>query len=221
MPALSPQLLPMVQLSDEELVRRVLSGDTFVFELLMRRHNQRLYRLARSVVTTEHEAEDVVQEAYLRAYTNLPRFEFRATFSTWISRITFHEALRFHRKQRLVFVCDPHSDTMAANTAPSPRSEDPIDHRSTKRAVASAIDSLPTHMRSIVMLRLVDGLDTKQTAMNLRLTETNVKVSLHRARKLLARHLGSSDPELFRSVHEFDGAQCDRIVAAVLRKIVA
>jgi len=100
MSVLSPQLEQMAPLSDEALINRILAGDAAVFELLMRRHNQRLFRVARAIVRNNAEAEDVVQETYLRAYAHLDRFEGRASVATWLSRIAFHEALRCRRRQR-------------------------------------------------------------------------------------------------------------------------
>ncbi len=211
---MSPTLELLAPLSDEDVVARVLGGDTPVFELLMRRHNQRLFRLARAVVRDSHEAEDIVQEAYVRAYAHLGRFEGRSSVATWLSRITLHEALRRRRRRGLARVArgvDPES-----LHAPVTPSEAPAELGA---ALAGAIDALPVGLRAVVMLRLVEGLDTRETAACLRLTEANVKVRLHRARRLLHGTVrGWSIPEARREF-AFDGERCDRIVAAVFRRL--
>src|SRR5215831_17124483 len=96
-------------LSDEDVVSRVLDGETPLFEVLMRRHNERVYRAARAIIRDDHEAEDVMQEAYVNAYTHLAQFDGRAKFSTWLTKIAVHEALALARKQGLYEPLDDHS----------------------------------------------------------------------------------------------------------------
>ncbi|MFM9995763.1 MAG: sigma-70 family RNA polymerase sigma factor [Phycisphaerales bacterium] len=211
---MSPTLQLLAPLPDEEVVARVLCGDTAVFELLMRRHNQRLFRLARAVVRDGHEAEDIVQEAYVRAYAGLRRFEGRSSVATWLSRITLHEALRRRRRRgraRVADGIDPGSLTGPA--APGAADGELGD------VLTGAIDALPMVLRAVVMLRLVEGLGTRETAACLRLTETNVKVSLHRARQMLQGLVGDWSEADARGRFAFDGERCDRIVAEVFRRL--
>jgi len=209
----------MAPLTDEELVRRILDGDAAVFELLMRRHNQRLYRLARAVVRNDDEAEEVVQETYLRAFANLARFEGRSSVATWLSRIAFHEALRRKRLRRrspTVSGLDLDGLQMSDSTPADP---DPIVRAELRGSLAAALDALPTAMRAIVMLRLVEGLSTRETAASLRLSESAVKVGLHRARRMLCETIQrQAIPEL-REMFAFKEERCDRIVAGVFERL--
>ena len=218
---LSPQLQLMAPLTDEELVERILDGDSAVFELLMRRHNQRLYRIARSVVRNSDEAEDIVQETYLRAYANLARFERRSSVVTWLSRIAFHEALR-RRRQRQRFRAAQGLDLdelqMRDTTCDGAT---PLIHDELRASLTAAIDSLPTAMRAIVTLRLVEGLSTRQTAESMRLSEANVKVGLHRARRLLCDAIQQQAIPKLRDEFTFGEERCDRVVAAVFQRLNA
>jgi RNA polymerase sigma-70 factor (ECF subfamily) len=217
---MSAELQQMAPLSDEALVERIVGGgDAAVFELLMRRHNQRLFRIARAVVRDDDEAEDVVQETYVRAYTHLDRFEGRSSVATWLSRIAFHEALRRRRRQRrsrALGELDPQSP-QATDAAHSP--DDSMARAETRATLTAALDALPTGLRAIVMLRLVEGLSTRETSQCLRLSESNVKVSLHRARQLLINAMERDALAEFRTQFAFDGERCDRIVAGVFERL--
>jgi RNA polymerase sigma-70 factor (ECF subfamily) len=205
---LPASLAPMVMLTDEQVVQRVLGGDTAVFELLMRRHNRRLFRIVVSVVRNRDEAEDVVQEAYVRAYQHLARFEGRASVATWLSRIAFHEALKRRRHR-----------TRAIGGGEVAPADSPTASPEARSMLTAAMDQLSDALRSVVMLRLVEGLDTRETAQSLRMSESNVKVSLHRARKLLLEHIEEQAIPELRDEFAFDGERCDRVVDAVFRRI--
>jgi len=208
-------------LTDEELVERIVAGDTPVFELLMRRHNQRLFRLARSVVRDNDEAEDIVQETYLRAFINFNRFEGRSSLITWLSRIAFHEALRRkRRKQRANITQGLNLDSISMSDSNSDGSG-PLPQADLRAALAKALDSLPDGMRSIVMLRLVEGLSTKETARSLRLSESYVKVGLHRARHLLQGALERESISQLREAFAFGEQRCDRVVKNVFQRLQA
>lgn len=201
--------------TDEEVVARVLAGDRMLFELLMRRHNQRLFRIARAIVRDDAEAEDIVQEAYVRAYAALAKFEGRASVATWLSRIALHEALRRRRRLRRQVTAGP------MNEAPDPVEEPSAGSaRAEARALlGEAIDALPARLRAVVMLRLVEGLAVRETAECLHMSEANVKVSLHRARRMLAETIERRVAPEWRRQFSFDGARCDRIVANVLARL--
>jgi RNA polymerase sigma-70 factor (ECF subfamily) len=210
--------------SDAEIVDRVRKGDTALFEILMRRHNQRVYRVARAVVRDEAEAEDVMQQAYISAFTHLQQFEDRARFSTWLTRITVHEALSRRRKQRPeepLPETDRDSggrplDTFAA-TAPDPERQAYASEL--RRVLETAVDSLPEAYRTVFMLRDIEGLSTSETAEGLELGDEAVKTRLHRARAMVRRAvaalIGGAAPGAF----EFHAVRCDRVVAAVLARI--
>ncbi len=208
---------------DEEVVRRVLDGETALFELIMRRYNQRLYRVARAILRDDAEAEDVMQDAYVRAYGHLSQFAGRSQFATWLTRIAIHEALaRVQRRKK--------TDQLGANewndgegemnipaTALNP--EEQLSASELGRALESAILSIPEQYRLVLMMRDVEQLSTTETASALDLSEENVKVRLHRARAMVRKNLfaqaGSEAPRAFG----FMGERCDRVVARVMARI--
>jgi len=155
-------------LTDAEVVARVLGGELQIFEVLMRRYNQRLFRAARSILKTDAEAEDVVQDAYVRAYQHLNQFEGRASFATWLTRIAVTEALARKRKaQHLVQVesMDTAGDAaMNAFTSTAPNPEEEAMARSVTALLETAVDSLPEAYRSVFMLREIEGLNTNEAA---------------------------------------------------------
>jgi RNA polymerase sigma-70 factor (ECF subfamily) len=216
-------------LADEEVVSRVLAGDAALFEVLMRRYNQRLYRTARAIVRDDAEAEDVMQETYTRAFAALAQFEGRAQWSTWLTRIAVNESLaRVRRRGR--FVSREAVDD-GAETEQSPMNDErqASERRTGPEAMASArelggfleraIDELPDSYRTVFVLREVEELSTAETAACLEITEELVKVRLHRARnelrRLLDAHLGAATREVF----DFHASRCDRIVAAVFERL--
>jgi RNA polymerase sigma-70 factor, ECF subfamily len=211
----SASLQSLTPLTDEEVVQRIRDGDSAVFELLMRRHNQRLFRLARSIIRDDTEAEDIVQETYLRAYTNLHRFEGRSSVATWLSRIAFHESLsRLRRRRQAKVATSARIDAMQASQG-GEASIDSIAQTELRMSLAAALDSLPASFRAIVMLRLVEGLSTQETADSLRLTPTNVRVGLFRARRQLQETIQKQALPRFREAFVFGEQRCDRVVSRV------
>lgn len=208
-------------LTDEQVVQRVLGGDTASFEILMRRYNQRLYRAARSILHNEHEAEDVMQETYVRAYQHLRQFEGRAKFSTWLTRIAVHEALaRTRRRNRFVEPSpDASEDPMNRVPTSAPNPEQAASAGELSHLLEQAIDALPDAYRSVFILRDVEEMSTEETAGCLEITEENVKTRLHRARAMLRRELyaraGAGSPAAF----QFMATRCDRVVERVFERI--
>ncbi len=218
---LAPNLELMMPLSDDELIERIVGGDTPVFELLMRRHNQRLYRLARSVVRSDDQAEEVLQETYLRAYANLAQFEGRSSVATWLSRIAFHEALRHKRRARRARTAEGFDlDSLQMNDTSS-EGVNPLVREELRASLKNALDALPTSMRAIVTLRLVEGLSTRETAESLRLTQASVKVGLHRARRLLSDLIEEQAIPQLREELTFGNERCDRMVRKVFARLTA
>jgi RNA polymerase sigma-70 factor, ECF subfamily len=205
--------------SDEEVVRRVLDGETALYELLMRRHNQRLYRIARAILRDDAEAEDVMQDAYVRAYQNLASFQGRAKFVTWLTRIAVHEALTRSRRRLRFQALDPADESngeIMQSPASSGRSpEEQAYDRELAAVLEKAVSSLSEDHRLVFMLRDVEGMTTEETAHCLNLTEENVKVRLHRARaglrKRLYRVVGATASRCF----QFHAVRCDRVVKSV------
>jgi RNA polymerase sigma-70 factor (ECF subfamily) len=215
------ELAGVTVLTDEQVVERVLHGETALFEILMRRHNQRLYRAARAIVRDDGEAEDVIQEAYVRAFAHLDQFAGRAAFSTWLTRIAVHEALaRVRRRGRFVALEDEETDGSEMTTFRS--SADVEQHAATHelgRVVEAAIDTLPDAFRAVFILRQVEEMSTAEAAAVLDIPEETVKTRLHRARGLLRKSLEQWTGEAARSAFAFGSARCDRVVAAVLARI--
>ena len=209
-------------LSDEEVVARVVSGEVALFEMLMRRYNQRLFRTLRAMVPNDSEAEDVLQEAYVQAFHHLAQFEGRAKFSTWLTRIAIHEALaRQKRRRRFTSLDDLEQQPAMADQlqAHEPTPEERATSAELRGVLLRAIDRMPESLRVVFMMREVEGLDTEETAECLGLTTANVKVRLHRARALLRSGLDQELGTEVRRLHAFDGARCDAIVASVWRRI--
>jgi RNA polymerase sigma-70 factor (ECF subfamily) len=205
--------------SDEEVVKRVLDGETALYELLMRRHNQRLYRVARAILRDDAEAEDVMQDAYVRAYQNLASFEGRAKFVTWLTRIAVHEALTRSRRRLRFQAFDPADESNGEIMQSPPSSTRSPEQQAYDRELAAVLEkavlSLSEDHRLVFVLRDVEGMTTEETAHCLNLTEENVKVRLHRARaglrKRLYRVAGATASRCF----QFHAVRCDRVVKNV------
>jgi len=209
--------------SDEQVVSRVLAGETALYELIMRRHNQRLYRVARAILRDDAEAEDVTQDAYVRAYQHLGGFARRAKFSTWLTRIAVHEALaRLRRRSRFQLTDsseESKKDIMGSIVSDERDPEEAAYDRELGDVLEKAILRLPEDHRLVFMLRDVEGMSTDETAESLDLTPENVKVRLHRARAGLRKELyaraGATTAESF----QFHATRCDRVVMQVFRAL--
>ena len=204
-------------MTDAEIVERVRAGETALFEILMRRHNQRIYRVARAVIKDEADTEDVMQQAYINAFTHLSQFQDRSQFSTWLTRITVHEALARRRKRKPE---ETPEDVMETLTSPQPDPERQAYAAELRRVLEAAVDSLPETYRLVFMLRDIEGLSTSETAAGLGLGDEAVKTRLHRARAMvrsaITERIGASTAEAFA----FQAPRCDRVVAAVMAEIV-
>lgn len=214
--------------SDPALIARVRAGEGAAFELIMRRYNQRLYRVARAILRDPAEAEDVVQEAYVRAYARLSDFVGPEGFGAWLSRIASNEALgRIRKRGRVVAIDDwrgrdgGDTEERGIDTMPSP-------HPGPERLAAStelrglledAIDALPEDFRAVFVLRAVEGLSVAETAASLGIVEATVKTRLHRARRLLRERIAARVDATAPDAFAFAGARCDRIVAHVTARL--
>jgi RNA polymerase sigma-70 factor (ECF subfamily) len=206
-------------LTDEEIVARVRAGEVGLFEVLMRRHNQRLYRTARAITHDDSEAEDVMQETYVRAFAALGQFEGRAQWSTWVTRIAVNEALaRIRQRGRFVSIEDGEPERPSTSGRP-PGPEGSAAARELEGFVERAVDQLPDIYRAVFVLREVQELSTAETAVCLDISEEAVKVRLHRARLDLRRRLDASIGAATRELFGFHATRCDRVVAAVLARI--
>lgn len=201
-------------LGDEEVIARARAGEVDLFEVIMRRYNQRLFRAARAIVRNDEEAEDVLQEAYLQAFSHLGSFEGRSSFSTWMTRIVIHEAYRCLRRRRPTRAMDETVEGVANGTP-----ESTLVGRELVGVLAGAIDRLPEGYRLVFMLRVVQRMSVAETAACLDLAENTVKTRLHRARLLLRGDLEQAMELGLAEVHEFLGERCDRVVSRVLERL--
>ena len=209
-------------LSDEEVIRRVRGGEPELFEILMRRYNQRLYRVARSIVKDEAEAEDVVQQAYVNAYMHLDQLADRARFSTWLTRVAMYEALRRLRRRRRVREVDVSSETGetgATLTSGEPSPEQRALTGELRRLLEGAVDALTRTSRAAFVLREVEGLSSAEAAECLGVSEDVVKTRLHRARLRLRKELFDRAGLVRRDAFAFHASRCDRVVAAVFARL--
>lgn len=209
--------------SDAEIIQQILEGNSAMFELLIRRYNQRVYRAARSIVRDEQEAEDIMQQAYLNAFTHLRQFNGSAQFSTWLTKIAINESLAHVRRRGRSEAFDdnlsPVEPFMSSTPVQSPERQA---FTGELRALLEwAIDTLPSGMREVFVLREVEGLSTSEVAESLDVSDDVVKTRLSRSRaalrRLLLERTGASAPEAFR----FYRPRCDRVVQQVLARIAA
>jgi RNA polymerase sigma-70 factor (ECF subfamily) len=209
--------------TDDEIVRRVRDGDLALFELLMRRHNQRVYRAIRSILRDDGESEDVMQEAYVRAYEHLRQFEGRAQFSTWLTRIAVNEALRRlaarGRMDPLDMPYDGENDAIPVPVSHAFTPEMNASRTETASLLEQAILSLPQTYRTVIVLRDVEEMSTAETAEALSITETNVKVRLHRAHELLREELYARAGASAAQAFGFHAVRCDRVVRSVIARL--
>jgi RNA polymerase sigma-70 factor, ECF subfamily len=197
--------------ADETIVQRVLAGERELYEVLVRRHNTRLYRAARAILRSESEVEDVMQEAYVQAFAHLSQFRAEARFSTWLTRIAVHEAFARRRRAQRQF-----------------ESEEPVvlitpEHQAGSREVAKllerAIDALPDNFREVLVLRTLEDMSVADTAAALDIPEDTVKTRLFRARNLLREAIADTAMGAAAEAFEFQAPRCNRIAAAVMDRI--
>jgi RNA polymerase sigma-70 factor (ECF subfamily) len=207
---------------DHELIALVRAGDAAAFEKIMRRYNQRVFRAARSVLRNDSEAEDVVQETFVRAFRHLGDFEERSSLATWLTRIAVNEALARVRRSRLFAMTGNERDqnekeSRVESTQPGP--EEQASSRELRLVLTAAIDSLPEDFRTVFVLREVEGLSTLETSEALQLSSEAVRVRLHRARQALRRSVEKKLGEEVQGLFEFAGTRCDRTVSQVFQKL--
>ena len=207
--------------TDESLVTRARAGDSAAFELLMRRHNQRVFRVVRSVLRDTDDIEDVIQQAYLQAFLHLDQFGGNARWSTWLCRIAINEALaRLRQRGRFVSIEAVSEEAMANLSKGSGGDpERTASGREFSKMVEQAIDELPDIYRSVLILREVEGMTTEETASVLDVQTDVIKTRLHRARASLREAIEDRIGEQMQNSYTFGNERCDRVVAAVLARL--
>ncbi len=215
-------------LGDDALVALARAGDPAAFREIMRRHNRRLFRAARSVLRDDAEAEDAVQEAYLRAFRGLDGFRGEAGLSTWLTRIALNEALGRLRRRRATLgleAVEAAQEGGGANVVMFPTAqtggepEGAAARGEVRRLLEEAIDGLPEAFRVVLVARDVDGTSVEETAQVLGLRPETVRTRLHRARRLLRAALDARLGDALRDTFPFDGARCARLADRVLERL--
>lgn len=209
---------------DISLARRIAGGDRLAFEMLMRRYNRRLYRLARATLHDQAEAQDALQEAYLRAYRSIGQFRGEAALATWLTRLVLNECLgrlrRDARRQNVVPIVRSNTDTAMMEATAAPDSEQPeqtLGRTQMRALLERKLDELPEHFRVVFVLRSVEELSVEETAQCLDIPQETVRSRHFRAKSLLREALAQEIDLAERDVFEFGGEQCDRTVARVLQ----
>lgn len=221
MKAVQVDRFSLTKLSDSQVIIRVLDGEKELFEILLRRYNQRLFRVVRSYVASEDDVGDIMQEAYVKSYLKLGQFNFEASFSTWLIRIGINEALQFIRKRKRQ--SENYGKTQSLENVfnlPDTNQMNPEKQAiksETRVLVERAVDLLPEKYRIIFVLHQIEGLSNPEIAETLKLTASNVKVRLHRAKKLLKEELFKTTQDA--SIFEFGNHKCDSMVEVVMQRI--
>jgi len=213
--------------TEADLVAAVLDGDEVSIRVLIQKYNRRLYRIARSIVGDDVEAEDVLQEGYLRAFSALGGYRGESSLATWLTRIVVNEALQRlrHRKSHALETAASRAVLKMADIIPFPTNASLLDPEKTMAQheicalVERAIDGLPQEFRSVLVARTIEGMSVEETANALGLKAETVKTRLHRARSMLRTALDEHLEAQFANVFPFDGVRCNRIADAVLTRL--
>jgi RNA polymerase sigma-70 factor (ECF subfamily) len=226
MSVLSPATLSVS--SDAELANRICRGDQAAFEILMRQYNQRLFRVVRGILKNDADAEEALQDAYLSAYRAFAKFRGDSMLSTWLTRIVINEALGRLRKQRreqvvIAFRPDNHAkrrfEDAAETDAPSGSPEEAMVRAELRALIEKKIDELPIGFRTVFMMREVEEMTVEETSQCLGIPEATVGTRLFRAKGLLRAALEQEIGVAIQDAFSFAGGRCDRIVAAVMKRI--
>jgi RNA polymerase sigma-70 factor (ECF subfamily) len=212
----------MAEVDDTELLRLAREGDATAFEALIRRHDRFLYRVARSILLDDYEAEDVVQETFIKAFRRLVDFRGEASLSTWLTRIALNEALAKKRRQRTTVELEAlqqPANVESLMIAPEQDPEVTAAQHQIRKLLERAIDGLPDSLRTVFVMRDVQELSTAESARLLGLGEPTVKTRLHRARRMLRESLGDQVAASLSDVFPFERQRCDLLVERVLREV--
>jgi RNA polymerase sigma-70 factor (ECF subfamily) len=217
---------PAAEQSEEgQLVARAAARDEAAIRAIMQRYNRRLYRLARAVLRDDAEAEDAVQQAYVKAFSGIAGFRGEAGLSTWLSRIVINVALDGARQRRrasqLAIAAQQESSQTHAphHGAPPLDPERSLAQREIRTLLERAIDALPDAFRTVLMARVVEGLSVEETSELLGLRPETVKTRLHRARRLVREALEAELGPMVTAVFPFAGKRCEQLADAVIAKL--
>ena len=216
------------KMDDNGLVELARSGDAAVFRTIMQRHNRRLYRVARGILGDDADAEDVVQEAYVKAFENLARFRGDSSLATWLTRIAINEALGRKRKRRPIMdlskldMLDEQGEVRVLifpGVRVDSNPEADANRAEIRRLLECAVDGLPEAFRIVFVMREIEQMNVEETASQLEIPPETVKTRLHRARRLLREALQGKLGLALQDTYAFDGERCERMTQTVLRRM--
>jgi len=225
MPEQPASEMALSRLVDAELVRHACEGSASALRLIVRRHNQRLYRVARAIVRDDTEAEDVLQEAYLSAFSHLAQFRADASLATWLTRIVVNKAADRRQRADILLPLDVLDTVKRLETAVMPHLASEIDPEMTaarsqiRHLLERAIDNLPEPFRVVFVMRMVEQLDTRETACALGLREETVKTRLHRAKALMRKQLQPMLATALTDTFPFQDPRCAAFTEALLARL--
>jgi RNA polymerase sigma factor (sigma-70 family) len=218
-PTGSTEPVRIEDLDEAGLIEHARQGDPAAFLLIIKRHNQRLHRIARAVLNDDVEAEDVLQETYLRAFTHLAEFHAEARLSTWLTRIALNEALGRRRKRRPTVDVKAIQGMAAPFSAHNPDPEEAAALAEIRSFLERAVSGLPDPFRIVFVMRDIEEMSIEETAFLLALRPQTVSTRLHRARRLLREALRDKFATVFTDTFLFAGARCDRLTQTVLDRL--
>jgi len=207
----------MVELTDSQIIEQVQKGDKQKYALLMRKYNQRLYRICKGYLKNEAEIEDVMQDAYVKAYQNLGKFENRSQFSTWLSRIVINECLQRLKKLNRTRNIEDSENQETMNLTDNRNPETNSLNKELKLLLEANIEQLPEKYKVVFIMREVEKINVEETSEALSISQSNVKVRLNRAKEMLRASLMKDYP--LGEIFDFNLVRCDRIAVNVLSRI--
>lgn len=211
------QVLDMAIYPDSEIINRVVNGEKDLYALIIRRYNQRLYRMGMAILNDDTDVEDAMQVAYISAWENLSKFKFKSSFATWLTRIMINESLLRLKKRKHFLEINEEVESQYQPNGSKENAVSKLMNTELKNALELAIRSLPEKYRTVFILRELENLSVAETKDCLAISEVNVKVRLNRAKTMLRNSLG----DIYRSaeVLEFHLSRCDRMVERVMNQI--
>ncbi|NER15211.1 RNA polymerase sigma factor [Leptobacterium flavescens] len=211
-------------ISDSNVVKRVISGEKELYEILLRRNNQKLFRVIRGYINDHNEIEDIMQNTYLKAYEKLHQFKHNSSFSTWLIRIGINEALaKLKSKGKYIDIYTSENELPTKNNIlemPDSEQSNPekaLMQQEAKQVLQKAIDNLSVKYRTVYILKEIEEMSISEIADCLQLSNSNVKVRLHRAKSMLKEEL--YELSTTRNIFEFRFGKCDRMVDFVMNNL--
>ncbi|HLV13747.1 MAG TPA: RNA polymerase sigma factor [Xanthomarina sp.] len=211
------------KIKESEVIKRILGGEKELYEILVKRNNQKLYRIIRSYIKDDSEIEDLMQDSYVKAFTKLEQFKLESTFSTWLIRIAINESLARLKEKGKLYHLNQQSPNVKSNTIleiPDSKQLNPQDmmiRTEAKQILENAVDSLDLKYKTVYIMKEVEEMSLKEISMALDLTIANVKVRVHRSKAMLKEKLYEVAND--KNIFEFGFSKCDRITEKVMRLI--